>query len=150
MSRLAPSPVDVSPRPFRFGIPDLKAFPYKLWLRLVIRQARQMPSGMFTYQNLAGYQPLREAIAAHVNVTRGVHCIADQILILSGAQGGLDLAARMLLNAGDTVWMEDPGYLKARGAFWVWAQLSSRSRLTMKGWSLRPAFLARRRLGWPM
>lgn len=117
MSRLAPSPVDVSPRPFRFGIPDLKALPYKLWSRLVIRQARQMPIGMFSYQSLAGYSPLREAIAAHVTVSRGVHCTPDQILIVSGAQGGLDLAARMLLNAGDAVWMEDPGYLKARGAF---------------------------------
>jgi GntR family transcriptional regulator/MocR family aminotransferase len=36
---------------------------------------------------------------------------------VSGAQGGLDLAARLLINAGDPVWMEDPGYLKARGAF---------------------------------
>ena len=36
---------------------------------------------------------------------------------MSGAQGGLDLAARLLINTGDPVWMEDPGYLKARGAF---------------------------------
>lgn len=117
MSRLAPSPVEIYPRPFRFGIPDLKAFPYKLWSRLVIRQARQMPASMYSYQSLAGYGPLREAIAAHVTVSRGVHCTADQILIVSGAQGGLDLAARVLLNPGDAVWMEDPGYLKARGAF---------------------------------
>jgi GntR family transcriptional regulator/MocR family aminotransferase len=117
MSRQSPSPVEVSRRPFRFGVPDLKVFPYKLWSRLVIRQARQMPASAFTYQNPAGYPPLREAIAAHVTVSRGVHCTADQILIISGSQGGLDLAARILLNTGDAVWMEDPGYPKARGAF---------------------------------
>lgn len=117
MSRLAPLPTEVSPRPFRFGIPALKTFPYKLWTRLVIRQARNLPLSAFTYQDPAGYMPLREAIAAHVTVSRGVHCTPEQIIIVSGAQGGLDLAARLLINAGDPVWMEDPGYIKARSAF---------------------------------
>ncbi len=117
MSQLAPSPTEVSRRPFRFGIPALKTFPYKLWTRLVIRQARHLPLSAFTYQHPAGYLPLREAIATHVTVSRGVHCTPEQVIIVSGTQGGLDLAARLLINAGDPVWMEDPGYLKARGAF---------------------------------
>jgi GntR family transcriptional regulator / MocR family aminotransferase len=117
MSQLAPSPTEVSRRPFRFGIPDLKTFPYKLWTRLVIRQARRLPLSAYTYQHPAGYLPLREAIATHVMVSRGVHCTPEQIIITSGAQGGLDLVTRLLINAGDPVWMEDPGYLKARGAF---------------------------------
>ncbi|MCA9874915.1 MAG: PLP-dependent aminotransferase family protein [Anaerolineales bacterium] len=117
MSRLAPLPIEVSPRPFRFGIPNLKTFPYALWTRLVIRQARSLPPKAFTYQDPAGYLPLREAIAAHVTVSRGVHCTPEQIIVVSGAQGGLDLAARLLINAGDPVWMEDPGYIKARSAF---------------------------------
>jgi GntR family transcriptional regulator/MocR family aminotransferase len=117
MSQLAPSPTEVSPRPFRFGIPALNIFPYKLWTRLVIRQARRLPLSAFTYQYPAGYLPLREAIATHVKVSRGVHCTPEQVIIVSGTQGGLDLAARLLINAGDQVWMEDPGYLKARGAF---------------------------------
>jgi len=104
-------------RPFRFGGPALDAFPYELWTRLVVRQARRMPGSAFTYQDPAGYRPLREAIAAHVTVSRRVHCKPDQIIIVSGSQGALDLAARMLINAGDPVWMEDPGYLSARGAF---------------------------------
>ena len=103
-------------RPFRFGVPALQSFPYKLWSRLLIRQARHLPASAFPYQPAAGYLPLREAIAAHAMVSRGVHCTAEQIIIVSGAQGGLDLAARVLINAGDPVWMEDPGYLKARGA----------------------------------
>jgi GntR family transcriptional regulator/MocR family aminotransferase len=117
MSQLAPSPIELSRRPFRFGIPALKNFPYKIWTRLLIRQARRLPASTFTYQNAAGYFPLREAIAAHALASRGVHCTPEQIIIISGAQGGLDLAARLLINAGDPVWMEDPGYLKARGAF---------------------------------
>jgi GntR family transcriptional regulator/MocR family aminotransferase len=71
----------------------------------------------FTYQDSAGYRPLREAIAAHVAVSRQVHCTPEQVMIVPGSQGALDLAARMLVNAGDAVWIEDPGYSGARGAF---------------------------------
>jgi len=117
MSELSPSPIEVSRRPFRFGIPALKNFPYKIWTRLVIRRARRLPASAFTYQNAAGYLPLREAVAVHAIASRGVRCTPEQIIIISGAQGGLDLAARLLINAGDPVWMENPGYLKARGAF---------------------------------
>jgi GntR family transcriptional regulator/MocR family aminotransferase len=76
-----------------------------------------MPVSDFLYQDSAGYLPLREAIAAHVAVSRQVHCVPDQVMIVPGSQGALDLAARMLINAGDPVWMEDPGYPGARGVF---------------------------------
>jgi GntR family transcriptional regulator/MocR family aminotransferase len=76
-----------------------------------------MPASAFTYQDIAGYPPLREAIAAHATFARRVRCTPEQVVIVSGTQGGLDLAARMLIDDGDPVWMEDPGYLKARGAF---------------------------------
>ncbi len=105
------------PRPFRAELPALDAFPHELWSRLLIRRARHLPSNAFTYQDSAGYRPLREAIAAHVTVSRQVHCTADQIMIVSGSQGALDLASRMLINAGDEVWLEDPGYPGACGAF---------------------------------
>ena len=105
------------PRPFASATPALDVFPYKLWSRLVIRQARRMPDSAFAYQDAAGYRPLREAIATHVTISRRVHCTPEQIIIVSGSQGALDLVSRMLINAGDPVWMEDPGYLGARGAF---------------------------------
>jgi GntR family transcriptional regulator/MocR family aminotransferase len=104
------------PRPFSFGMPALDAFPYELWSKLVLRQARRMREGAFTYQDAAGYRSLREAIAAHVTVSRQVHCAPEQIIIVSGSQGALDLAVRMLIDTGDPVWMEDPGYFGARGA----------------------------------
>jgi GntR family transcriptional regulator/MocR family aminotransferase len=65
----------------------------------------------------AGYRPLREAIATHLGAFRGVRCSADQIIMVHGVQQGLDLAARTLLEPGDPVGMEDPGYPGARGAF---------------------------------
>lgn len=105
------------PRPFLPEAPALDAFPYQLWSRLIVRQARRMPRSNFTYQDSGGYQPLREAIVTHLTVSRQVHCTPEQVLIVPGSQGALDLAARMLLNAGDPVWMEDPGYPGARGAF---------------------------------
>ena len=105
------------PRPFTPEGPALDAFPYQLWSRLVVRQVRHMPVNLYVYQDSAGYRPLREAIAAHVAVSRQVHCAPEQVMIVPGSQGALDLAARLLINPGDLVWMEDPGYPGARGAF---------------------------------
>lgn len=105
------------PRPFLAEAPALDMFPFKLWSRLVMRQARRLPVNNFAYQDSSGYRPLRESIAAHVTVSRQVHCTPEQVMIVPGSQGALDLAARMLINSGDKVWMEDPGYPGARGAF---------------------------------
>ncbi len=98
-------------------MPALDAFPHELWARLIVRHARRGAPNELNYQDTAGYRPLREAIAAHVTVSWRVHCSAENVVIVSGAQGGLDLAARLLINKGDAVWMEDPGYFGARGAF---------------------------------
>src|SRR6185503_8532636 len=84
MSAPLPPASQVAPRPFRADMPALDAFPYKLWSRLVVRHARHMPASAFTYQEAAGYRPLREAIAAHVTLSRGVHCTPEQIIIVSG------------------------------------------------------------------
>ncbi len=68
------------------------------------------------YGNSAGYAPLREAIAAYATAARAVRCDPAQVVIVSGSQQGLDLAARVLLDPGDVAWIEEPGYLGARGA----------------------------------
>src|SRR6266496_2544667 len=98
MTAYQPPNADKLPRPFLAEAPALDVFPYQIWSRLVVRQARRMPVTTFLYQDSAGYRPLREAIAAHVAVSRQVHCTPEQILIVPGSQGGLDLAARMLIN----------------------------------------------------
>jgi GntR family transcriptional regulator / MocR family aminotransferase len=102
--------------PFAAGAPALDAFPYKVWSRLVTRHARRISGDTIAYQKLIGYRPLREAIASHVTMSRRVQCTAEQVIIVSGSQSGLDLASRLFLDPGDQVWLEDPGYLGARGA----------------------------------
>jgi len=64
-----------------------------------------------------GYPPLRQAVAAYLSTSRGVNCVADQVSIVSGVQEALDLAARLFLNPGDRVCMENPGYQGAAFAF---------------------------------
>jgi GntR family transcriptional regulator/MocR family aminotransferase len=103
-------------RPFRISQPDVAHFPYAAWARLVARHARRSLPAMALYQNAHGYAPLREAIAAYIGLTRGVHCAPDQIILTAGSQGALDLIARVVLDPGDLAWVEDPGYSGARGA----------------------------------
>ena len=81
------------------------------------RRLRQSWKDLSGYQPSAGYQPLREAIAAYLGMSRGVRCLPEQVLVVAGSQQGLDLAARVLLHPGDSIWMEEPGYDGARAAF---------------------------------
>ena len=104
------------PPAFRAGVPALDLFPYQIWAQMVTRRVRHSLQEVSDNQDPAGYRPLREAIVAHIGVTRGVRCTADQVIIVSGAQAALDLAARILLDLGDMAWIEDPGYPGARGA----------------------------------
>jgi GntR family transcriptional regulator/MocR family aminotransferase len=53
---------------------------------------------------------LREAIAAYLGISRGVSCTPEQVFVTSGYQGALSLIARTLIEPGDRVWFEDPGY----------------------------------------
>jgi GntR family transcriptional regulator/MocR family aminotransferase len=101
---------------FYGGEPALDLFPYEVWARLIARHARQSLRTLAHYQPPAGYEPLREAIAAQIGITRGVRCTPEQIILTAGAQGALDLAVRTLLNPGDAAWLENPGYFGARGA----------------------------------
>ena len=101
------------PRPFRAGTPAVDQLPVRLWGQLTSRRLRSATAAHFDYGE---WPPLREAIAAHLQTARGTRCSADQIVIVAGAQGGLDLIARLLLDPGDAVWMEEPGYVGARGA----------------------------------
>ncbi|WP_231870880.1 aminotransferase class I/II-fold pyridoxal phosphate-dependent enzyme, partial [Marinomonas aquimarina] len=61
--------------------------------------------------------PLREAISSYLKTSRSVRCTPEQIIITSGTQSALNLASQLLLDPGDTVWMEDPGHTAARCVF---------------------------------
>jgi GntR family transcriptional regulator / MocR family aminotransferase len=107
----------LAPRPFRPGVPALDAFPLSLWARLSARHWQRADRMSLAYGHSAGYAPLRTAIAEHLAVARGVRCAPEQVIIVGGAQQALDIAARLLLDPGEAVWLEDPGYLGARAAF---------------------------------
>lgn len=103
-------------RAFTIGLPDNRAFPYDVWLRLTTRRLRGSSWELTRYNHPAGYARLREAIAARLTTLRGVRCSAEQVIIVTGSQQALDFCARMLLDPGDSAWVEDPGYLGARAA----------------------------------
>ena len=96
--------------PFQVGQPDLHKFPIEIWLKLVARYSRRMRVKALQYGDAMGLPHLREAIAAYVRTSRGVRCETEQIMIVSGAQQALDLATRVLLDAGAVAWVEEPGY----------------------------------------
>ncbi|MGH9481891.1 MAG: PLP-dependent aminotransferase family protein [Terriglobales bacterium] len=102
--------------PFRLGLPALDALPLDLWGRLLARHCRRATPEVALHGDPGGYQPLREAIAAYAGAARGVRCQPEQVLIVNGSQQAIDLAARLLADAGDTAAVEDPGYGGARAA----------------------------------
>jgi GntR family transcriptional regulator/MocR family aminotransferase len=103
-------------RAFRMGTPALDHFPLQLWGRLLSRRWRGVAAAQLAYAEPHGYAPLRAAIAAYVRQARAVSCDPEQVIVVSGAQQAFDLAARVLLDPGDAVAMEDPGYRGARAA----------------------------------
>lgn len=109
-------PYQGEPRAFRSGLPALDVFPFEEWRRLSARRWRRPPQGLLAYGDPAGYRPLREQIAARLKVTRAVRCGWEQVIVVGGAQQGLDLCARVLLDPDDLAWVEDPGYPNSTGA----------------------------------
>ena len=101
---------------FRVSSPALDHFPFKLWSTLLARHARRPRHEVAAYGDPMGYAPLREAIAAYLGSFRGARCEAGQIMVVSGSQQGLQIAARALLESRDPVWVEEPGYPGARQA----------------------------------
>ncbi len=99
---------------FRYWQPDLSLFPVKHWQRLVNRYASASSDWMTYATEPMGYGPLREAIADYIAQTRAVQCTPEQILITQGTQQALGLIAQILLEEGEAIAIEDPGYLSAR------------------------------------
>jgi GntR family transcriptional regulator/MocR family aminotransferase len=107
---------DGNPRPFRLGVPDHDAFPAELWGSLLARRWRRSGRALLAAGDPRGYAPLRQAIAEYVAAARAVRCTPDQVIVTGGAQPALALAARALLDPGDAVWVEEPGYGAVKAA----------------------------------
>jgi GntR family transcriptional regulator / MocR family aminotransferase len=115
-TRLSAVPDYAGSPPFQTGAPALDEFPFEIWARIANRLLLSRPVHLLAYREPAGYEPLREALATYLGAARAVRCTPDQIVITAGAQQAMDLAARLLADAGDAAWIEEPGYVGARGA----------------------------------
>ena len=102
---------------FRPGVPDASRFPYSTWRALVAEQLRPGAVGSAAHIDPAGVGALRTAIARHVGVSRAVRAVADDVFVTSGSQQAVDLIARVLVEPGERVAVEDPGYPPVRGVF---------------------------------
>jgi GntR family transcriptional regulator/MocR family aminotransferase len=102
---------------FRLNQPALDLFPTTLWAQLAGRRIRRASVSLLLDCDAMGWRPLREAVAGYLTTARGVACEAGQVVIVSGAQEALDLTARVFVDPGDAVCMEDPGYQGAARAF---------------------------------
>ncbi len=102
-------------RIFSIGVGCTDLFPYQHWGRLLGRAWRQFAKQSH-HNDVFGFMPLRQAIADYACSTRGVHCSAEQVLIVNGTQQAINLVAQVLLDQGDEVCLDEPGYDAARGA----------------------------------
>jgi GntR family transcriptional regulator/MocR family aminotransferase len=102
---------------FGFGRSFPHIFPYDIWRRLLARYLSTDDTMLSRYGSAAGFDPLREAVADYVRRLRGVRCTAQQVVIVSGMQQALDILARLLLDQGDEVLVETPGYTDAFDLF---------------------------------
>ncbi len=133
-SRRAPVGGDIRPKPFwagvqpmathppgaydfRVGLPDWRLFPLETWRRLVSSELRSAVLRSADYRDPAGHPALRAAIARYIGISRSVRASAEDVLVTHGAQQGLDLISRVLIEPGTVVAVEEPGYPPARQLF---------------------------------
>lgn len=128
------APIDLSP-----GAPETATFPHSVWSRLLAANARRHDRGLLGYASFAGHADLRRTIAGHIGFARGIDCTADEVIVVTGAQAALDLVARVLLEPGDSVWMEEPGYRGARGAFLAAGARLAPLAVSRNGWEIDTA-----------
>ncbi len=102
---------------FRYGNPAVDYFPIQQWRKFLTRHCQNSTALLNYAPDAAGYFPLRVEIANYLGRSRAVQCTPEQVIIVNGSQQALDLIARLVLEPGDWVAMEEPGYLGARHCF---------------------------------
>ncbi|WPO99984.1 PLP-dependent aminotransferase family protein [Pseudomonas sp. HR96] len=112
-----PLPRSGPPKAFRVGIHAFDLFPFDIWSKLQAAFWRKPDLGQLGYGEAEGDPRLRELIAAYLRSSRGLSCSAEQIVITTGAQQAIGLCAQLLLEPGDSVAVENPGYRAAGHAF---------------------------------
>ena len=137
-------PEEARPRAFAAASPAVDLFPVHTWRRLMARSLRRAEHRSLGSSNPAGFEPLREAIASYLAASRGVVCTPERVVILTSSQQALDLAVRLLIDPGDKVWIEEPGYpgakatLLANGANMIPVPVDSEGLNVERGTRLAP------------
>ena len=104
--RPAPSP----PIPFEMGRHTAEFFPRERWSALQARLWNEADPAMLYGADAGGWPALRQAIAGFAAGARGMAADSDRVIVLSSTQAAIDLVTRVLGQAGDRIWVEDPGY----------------------------------------
>jgi GntR family transcriptional regulator / MocR family aminotransferase len=142
-----PTPTAPGEIDFVYGPLSGNDFPTLAWMK-ALRMVECQRSPRLEYEDPCGNLELRRALQAHLSQARGLACSVAQLMIVNGSQQALDLCARLLVNPGDGVVAENPGYRMAHHAFEAYgarllcADVDAQG-LTTKGLSaLGPARLA--------
>jgi GntR family transcriptional regulator/MocR family aminotransferase len=101
---------DGLPYDFRYGDPAFSDFPHATWCRVLARRARAATPRDLGYGAPGGAPALREALAEYLARSRGVACRPEQVVVVYGSQQAIDLVARVLVDPGTPVALEDPHY----------------------------------------
>lgn len=131
---------------FHPGVPETASFPFTVWSSLLVRNARSRDDSLLGYLSFAGHPGLRQTIASNISLSRGINCTPDQVIVVTGAQAALDLVSRVLMDEGDHVWMEEPGYLGAKSAFLASGAKLAALKVDRRGWHLADPALPQPRL----
>jgi GntR family transcriptional regulator/MocR family aminotransferase len=114
MNALAPGASDIAL--LAPGVPANELFPTAAWARETARVLRTLPHQHLGYPDPQGLPELRTEIAAHLAATRGLIADPGQIVVTTGTQQALRVAADLVLDPGEPAWVEEPGYIAGRGA----------------------------------
>ncbi len=108
-----------------FGMhPALDHFPFGAWSKLLAEHGGRPHLRDIRHNHTMGLDRLRNAICSYLRTARAVECDPSQIMIVSGSQQALEITARVLLDPGDPVWIEEPGCPLAQSVL-----LASRCRI---------------------
>lgn len=99
------------------GSIDLTQFPIRVWSALISRHARNVSRDVIGYSDAMGYWPFREAVSEYLGAFRSVKCDPSQVLVTTGSQQGVQIAALTLLDPRDAVLIEEPSYPGTQQAF---------------------------------
>lgn len=96
--------------PFAVGPTAVDLFPIAEWRKIQARRWAAMSREALLDHDPSGWNGLREAICAHVAITRGIACTPEQVFVNSGARMSIDLSIRALGLLGAETWLENPGF----------------------------------------